>query len=516
MAVVRFGPSTDFLLVAAGALCCALALWMPSLDTSQAVISREIPFAAGPANVPPQLLRSTKQSRRPSVVAVGSGGEIVLVNTTGSVQSTSLAPQGIIAGRRPVALAVGRDGDEDRIVVMTDGWVIVALDKHLETVWETPGNWTFSPHYQRPPAPIEATIIVSDALQGRVFVSAREGAEKKLRFASLDLRTGAEVWQELGEEVSEQDEDPEVKWYSGMGHKSKGEVDWKCYSTAVTREFPFLWNSPRDSSLGVRHFWKERDSPVSLDVLQGKPNALVSKTSTGMEVLHLHNGRLLTRYPLKAHRAYGDFTADRVIESISVSGVGCTVTGASGVEVIWQRKLCGEDEANVVSDVAALYRARKSNNLRTVVVFDNVIYCLNVYSGKTVWRSTFPALELQVDDSKDLSLVAQPLFSKDRELKWLALLSSGEVDIVDVVNGVILLSVSLPPQKSSPPCAVDAAGDGEDVGVVVFIESKMYEISVRRNRLSDSMSTALLAALTTAFVSLVCAFTLAAKESKQL
>lgn len=114
----------------------------------------------------------------------------------------------------------------------------------------------------------------------------------------------------------------------------------------MIEQLPHTWHGLWDTHLSVTHFAKgESVSPVAkcalLDLLKpahshirsvrtfepersdnsalainGKANVIVAHSSAGIEVLHIHSGKTLTRICLEPYVAHADFTADFTVESL--------------------------------------------------------------------------------------------------------------------------------------------------------------------------------------------------------
>lgn len=238
----------------------------------------------------------------------------------------------------------------------------------------------------------------------------REGEGNHFSYFAFDGKSGGLRWKhEEGDFFSEDPHEHEGEGDADVetfmpSHSYKqhvfsqsrhlGEVDWRTYKHHVLTHLPFRWVDGFDSSFALDRFTKKTNSgrekssgnsaqeiawnteaigipnplgssdPLATNQLfpkrdVDKPNVIVAKVKSGLEVVHLFTGRPLCRLLLPSLHAalsegsYADINGDEVIDQIvasvnepeatDVHGMRClavATTGLPPIEELWNGTIC--------------------------------------------------------------------------------------------------------------------------------------------------------------------------------
>mmetsp|Transcript_794 Transcript_794/g.1203 ORF Transcript_794/g.1203 Transcript_794/m.1203 type:complete len:174 (-) Transcript_794:1206-1727(-) len=136
---------------------------------------------------------------------------------------------------------------------------------------------------------------------------------------------------------------------------------------------------------------------------------IVLHWSRGVEIFHPETGRPATELLLEPHMGHADYTLDGSIESLAVAllylvrlsklrmrSSSCTVALGSRVSLVYKKFLCHRSEgyestvALVYPVVSATERPSPLQRKRAILIFDNIVFCIDPISGRLIWKNELP------------------------------------------------------------------------------------------------------------------------------
>jgi outer membrane protein assembly factor BamB len=308
------------------------------------------------------------------------------------------------------------------IVVVTDGWTVLCFSSNLKLEWEsTPVDEVAHGMYHEEVAILAVPYPVRVGDLGAVVVGGRlaygnkatninhehtetdhkeaeehEGVTDSQHFSyyAFDGKTGKLRWKHEDfdfyptdtheSERSNGHEEDLLPHHSFKQHvfsqvKHLGEVDWRQYKGNIFDHLPYRYLDKFDAAFNLDRFVKKSSTGGRPGVAwasevtgvqnlaeeeerSSKPNVIVAKLKTGLEIIHLYTGRPLCRLllpPLHTETtrgAYADINRDGIIDQIlSVTGnipsdplPLCYATAQTGVPIIdqlWNGTTCGSGGA---------------------------------------------------------------------------------------------------------------------------------------------------------------------------
>mmetsp|Transcript_45613 Transcript_45613/g.177522 ORF Transcript_45613/g.177522 Transcript_45613/m.177522 type:complete len:369 (+) Transcript_45613:509-1615(+) len=249
------------------------------------------------------------------------------------------------------------------------------------------------------------------------------------------------------------------------------------------RSLPHLWIDPWDTTLIPTKFNIELERKNTNDVI-------VFHWSRGVEIFYPETGAAVGELLLEPNIGHADYTLDGSIESLAVAEdekKSCTVALGTRVSLLYKKSLCHRSEGHE-STVALVYpvvSATQDPGLlprkRAILIFDNIVYCIDPLSGRRIWKNELPvevgSRSIFQEKPRYRTIFVKPLKDASGSIYRIALVGGGEVDFIDAVSGRTVLFTTLPFSTSTPPTAIDVDGDGVEDGVVVRSGAFLYKVS---------------------------------------
>ncbi|KAL0483699.1 1 TM domain-containing transmembrane protein [Acrasis kona] len=454
-----------------------------------------------------------------------------------------------------------------RIVVVLSNWRVLCFDHELNIIWEM--TLSVEENEKHFGSPFETVVnilpwkiyqtdvgIVTIALRTLQSDSEPSGMEAKTHYSyfALDASTGTFRWKHEAKDFQYRDEKqkltPQHNHKTDSGHiQHIGEVHWRTYKKRIQRyHLPHQFRHAHDAIIVPDHFFpqtphhergnsgaigsqkrlvnskaqveygqmadklkpSQKKKSLSEKEQQLPPNVLACHTSTGLEIIHLYTGRMITEItPLLHDVIYSDINHDGVLDSISASS--CTARIQSGTEAtsknaqnsLFTAQICraqsfatsltqfsldliqSDATVNVEnddSDASACSNVINRDEKRRDAVFlvssglvTSIGYSNTNHRFRTIWQTMTPSsydkeLETQVSDGYFTEIV--PFRLRDRVDEFIVAVGNKYMTILDT-HGNIQQAVALASPALAPLIIHDLDDDGV-ADVLVLTKHGVY------------------------------------------
>ncbi|KAJ8908423.1 hypothetical protein NDN08_005132 [Rhodosorus marinus] len=470
----------NFLLILVACVIGRVAQWFSSLD-AQVLSIAQVAHLHGDESLGGFVLLNDSEyviCEKDSIVYIGPNGER---------RETSLVRKGHhgSSGRVAIAVDANRLHSTLRMAILTDGWRLILFKDQLTTVWEADVLGDEIDKAQINP-PSESSVLIMESsviIVGAVSLEGRETAT----YASFSLLDGNLQWRRRESKLDfesiykerEKAENQDLIWRVSDDHH----IAPNAYREQALRSLPHLWIDPWDTKLIPTKFNVELESRNTNDVI-------VFHWSRGVEIFHPETGTPVTELLLEPNMGHADYTLDGSIESLAVAEdekKSCTVALGTRVSLVYKKSLCHRSEGyeSTVALVYPVVSATQDTDLlprkRAILIFDNIVYCIDTISGRLIWKNELP---VEVGSRSNFqekhryrTIFVEPLKDASGSIYRIALVGGGEVDFIDAGSGRTVLFTSLSFSASTPPIAIDVDGDGVEDGVLVRSGAFLYKVS---------------------------------------